>query len=100
MKYSEIIENCYFDLQRQVAFANSTWRTKLQKMIKKGLPESRISWYYDYAIQRSKYRVYLKYRNDIFNSLRMEIDRRTLGYLGGVFNSFSNIRFIPFNNEV
>lgn len=100
MKYSKIIENLYFDLQRQIAFVNSTWKTKLQKNEKKSMSENKINWYYGYAIQRGKYRVYLKYRDDIFNSLQKELDLRTLEYLGNIFNSFSDIRFIPSNNEV
>lgn len=100
MKYPKVIKNYYFDLQNQVAFINRTWNTKMQKMIKKGMPEIRIAWYYNYAIQRGKYRVYLKYRNDIFKILRMGIDRKILGYLIDIFNSFSNIELIPYNNEV
>ena len=100
MKYSEIVENLYFDLQRQMAFVNSTWKTKSQKMTKKGMPEIRIAWYYDYAIQRGKYRVYLKYQSDIFNILQTEIDRKTFRYLGSIFNSFSNVKSIPFDSEV
>lgn len=103
MKYSKIVEKCYFDLQDQMKLINKTWQIKIQKLRRKNMPEIRIAWYYDYAIQRGKYRVYLKYRSDIFNSLQMEIDRKTLRYLGGIFNSFSNIKSIPinsFNNEV
>ena len=100
MKYSEIVENYYFDLQNQVAFINYTWNTKRQKMIKKGMPEIKITWYYDYAIQRGKYRVYLKYQNDIFNSLQMEIDRKFLKYLDDIFNSFADIKVFPFGDKV
>ena len=100
MNLTETIENCYFDIMNQVAFVNKTWKPKMQKMIKRGISEARITWYYDYAIQRGKYRVYLKYQSDIFNILQTEIDRKIFRYLGSIFNSFSNVKSIPFDSEV
>lgn len=96
MNLTETIENCYFDIMNQVAFVNKTWKPKMQKMIKRGISEARITWYYDYAIQRGKYRVYLKYQNSIFDCLNIEVTRKTMAYLSSIFQSFVNVNFIPY----
>ena len=100
MKYSKIIEKYYFDLQDRISLINKTWQIKIQKMRRKNMPEIRIAWYYDYAIQRGKYHVYLKYQSDIFNIVLTEIDRKTFKYLDNIFNSFSNVKSIPFGDKV